>query len=130
LSFSIEKVRGDGQLDDDLDINYFQNNRPRDYGLLSGAQKLCVMFSLKLGLAYLLRKKIGATMQMLLLDEVDQSLDKASIDVFADIIKYFQKDFTILVITHNDRLKDKFSHVILVEQDQNMVSRAKVVKSW
>jgi DNA repair exonuclease SbcCD ATPase subunit len=42
----------------------------------------------------------------------------------------FQKDYTILVITHDDRLKDKFSHAILVEQDINMVSRARVVTSW
>jgi hypothetical protein len=35
-----------------------------------------------------------------------------------------------LVITHNDRLKDKFSHAILVEQDINMVSKASVVSAW
>ena len=59
-----------------------------------------------------------------------RSLDKASVDFFADIVKFFQKDYTILVITHNDRLKDKFSHAILVEQDINMVSRARLVSSW
>ena len=55
---------------------------------------------------------------------------KVGVDAFADIVKFFQKDFIVLVITHNDRLKDKFSHAILVEQDMNMVSRAKVVSSW
>ena len=54
----------------------------------------------------------------------------AGVDAFADIVKFFQKDFTILVITHNDRLKDKFTNGILVEQDINMISRAKVVSSW
>ena len=57
-------------------------------------------------------------------------MDKASVDAFADIVKFFQKDFTILVITHNDRLKDKFSHAIVVEQDINMVSRARVMSEW
>lgn len=130
LSFIIEKTKGDGQQDDELDIDYFLNNKPRDYAQLSGAQKLCVMFALKLGVAYLLKNKLGTVFKMLLLDEIDPALDKASVDAFAEIIKFFQKDFTILVITHNDRLKDKFTHAILVEQDQNMVSKATVVTNW
>lgn len=130
LSFLTEKTKGDGTQDDTLQINYFLNNKPRDYSQLSGAQRLCIAFSLKLGLSFLLAKTLGAQIKFLLLDEVDQSLDKAGVDAFADIIKFFQNDFKILVITHNDRLKDKFSHAILVEQDQNMVSRAHVATSW
>lgn len=122
LNFTMEE--------DDLDINYLLHTKPRDYQQLSGAQKLCVMFSLKLGIAYLLKKVFGSNFNLLLLDEIDQSLDKAGSDAFAEIIKFFSKDFTILVITHNDRLKDKFSHAILVEQDSNLISTAKIVTSW
>jgi DNA repair exonuclease SbcCD ATPase subunit len=131
LSFFVEKtVEKTGDQADTLDINYQIHGKDRYYEQLSGAQKLAVAFSLKLGLSFLLHKMIGTNIQFLLLDEIDQSLDKASVDAFADIVKFFQKDFTILVITHNDRLKDKFSHAILVEQDINMVSRARVVSSW
>jgi DNA repair protein SbcC/Rad50 len=131
LSFFVEKtVEKTGDQADTLDINYHINGKERYYEQLSGAQKLAVAFSLKLGLSFLLHKMIGTDIKFLLLDEIDQSLDKASVDAFADIVKFFQKDFTILVITHNDRLKDKFSHAILVEQDLNMVSKAKVVSSW
>lgn len=130
LSFVIEKTKGDGTQDDTLDINYLYNGKERDYEQLSGAMKLAVTFSLKLGLSFLLQNMIGTNIKFLLLDEIDQSLDKASVDAFADIVKFFQKDFTILIITHNDRLKDKFSHAILVEQDINNVSSAKVVSSW
>jgi DNA repair exonuclease SbcCD ATPase subunit len=131
LSFFVEKTVGKtGDQADTLDINYHINGKERYYEQLSGAQKLAVAFSLKLGLSFLLHKMIGTNIQFLLLDEIDQSLDKASVDAFADIVKFFQKDFIILVITHNDRLKDKFSHAILVEQDMNMVSRAHVVSSW
>lgn len=127
LVFSIEKTKGDGQLGDDLDIDYFLNGKPLSYPLLSGAQKLSVMFALKLGQAYLHKRILGSTIQFLLLDEVDQGLDKAGIDTFADVVKSFQNDFTILVITHNDRLKDKFTQAILVEQDLNMASRARII---
>ena len=130
LSFVIEKTKGDGTQDDTLEINYLMNGKPRDYEQLSGAMKLSVIFSLKLGLSFLLQKMIGTDIKFLLLDEIDQPLDKASVDAFADIVKFFQKDFKILVITHNDRLKDKFSHAILVDQDINMVSKAQVVSSW
>ncbi len=130
LSFAIEKTKSDGSEADTLDINYFLNGKERQYDQLSGAQKLSVTFSLKLGLSFLLQKMVGTDIKFLLLDEIDQALDKASVDAFADIVKHFQKDFTILVITHNDRLKDKFKHSILVEQDINMVSRAKVFNNY
>jgi DNA repair exonuclease SbcCD ATPase subunit len=131
LSFFVEKtVEKTGDQADTLGINYHINGKDRYYKQLSGAMQLAVAFSLKLGLSFLLQKTIGTDIRFLLLDEIDQSLDKASVDAFADIVKFFQKDFTILIITHNDRLKDKFSHAILVEQDINMVSRAKVVSSW
>lgn len=127
LAFSIEKTKSDGNLDDTLDLQYYLNNKARDYSQLSGAQRLCIAFALKLGLSYLFNNKFGSKINLLMLDEIDQSLDKSSTDAFADIIKRFQKDFTVLVITHSDRMQDKFVNKILVEQDQNMVSRAKVL---
>lgn len=130
LSFVVGKTKDDGTDVDTLDILYQVNGKERYYEQLSGAMKLATTFSLKLGLSFLLQQIIGTNIQFLMLDEIDQSLDKASVDAFADIVKFFQKDFTILIITHNDRLKDKFSHAILVEQDINMVSRARVVSSW
>src|SRR5579859_2919234 len=125
LSFLIEKTKGNGEIDDTLDIIYCLNGKERYYEQLSGAMKLSIVFSLKLGLSFLLKKRIGIDLKFLLLDEIDQSLDKASIDAFADIVKFFQQDFTILIITHNDRLKDKFNHLIMVEQNHNMVSKVK-----
>ena len=130
LSFVIEKTKSDGTQDDTLEIKYLMNGKERDYDQLSGAMKLSVIFSLKLGLSFLLQKMVGTDIRFLLLDEIDQSLDKAGVDAFADIVKFFQKDFTILIITHNDRLKDKFSQDILVDQDINMISKAQVVSSW
>jgi exonuclease SbcD len=130
LTFSIEKTKLDGTEADTLDIQYRVGGKERYYEQLSGAMQLMVMFSLKLGLSFLLQNLLGVEIKFLLLDELDQSLSKGRVDAFVDIIKILQKDFTILVITHNDRLKDKFSHAILVEQDINMVSKARVVSSW
>lgn len=130
LSFFIEKTKNDGTEADTLDIHYHVNGKERYYEQLSGAMKLAVTFSLKIGLNSLLQEMVGTNIKFLLLDEIDQSLDKASVDSFANIVKFFQNDYTILIITHNDRLKDKFSHAILVQQDINMISKAKVVSDW
>lgn len=130
LSFFIEKTKGDGTEADTLDINYQVHGKDRYYEQLSGAMKLIVMISLKLGLSFYLQKMLNIDIKFLLLDELDPALDKRRVDIFADVVKFLHKDFTVLVITHNDRLKDKFSHAVLVEQDINMVSQAKVVTSW
>ena len=130
LEFATEKTKTDGDQTDTLEINYFLNNKPKDYSQLSGAQQLCVMFAFKLGLSFLLKKMNGSQIRFLMLDEVDMPFSHAAVDAYAEIIRFFQKDFTIFVITHNDRLKAKFSNAILVEQDKNGVSRAKVVSSW
>lgn len=130
LTFTIEKTKGDGTEADTLDIDYKLNGKDRYYEQLSGAMKLIVNFGLKLGLSFLLQKMLGIDIKFLLLDEMDQSLDKSKVDAFANIVKFLQKDFSILVVTHNDRLKDKFSHAVLVEQDINEVSHAQLVSSW
>jgi len=131
LSFSIEKtVEKTGDQADTLDIIYTVNGKKRYYENISGAMQMAVNFSLKLGLSFLLQKLSGIDVKLLLLDEITQSFDSGRVDLFVDIVKLFQKDYTILVITHDDRLKDKFSHAVLVEQDINMVSRARVVSSW
>jgi DNA repair exonuclease SbcCD ATPase subunit len=130
LSFFVEKTKGDGTEADTLDIQYQVGGKKRYYEQLSGAMQLMVLFSLKLGISFLLQNLLGIDIKFLLLDELDQSLSKGRVDAFVEIIKFLQKDFTVLVITHNDQLKDKFSHAILVEQDINMVSQAKVVSSW
>lgn len=131
LAFVVEKtVEKTGDQADTLDILYTVNGKKRYYENISGAMQMAVNFSLKLGLSFLLQKLSGVDVKFLLLDEITQSFDPSRVDFFMDIVKFFQKDYTIVVITHDDRLKDKFSHAILVEQDINMVSRAKVVSSW
>jgi DNA repair exonuclease SbcCD ATPase subunit len=130
LEFSVIKDRDDGDKDDTLNIFYNLNGHQLEYALLSGAQKLIVSLCLKLGLAAVLKKRLGTDIKLFMIDEVDQSLDEGGLEAFEAAIKKLQKDFKILIITHNKELKDKFNHAILVEQDQNFVSTARVVSEW
>lgn len=130
LQFSIIKDRSDGDKDDTLDINYIINGFNLEYAQLSGAQKFIAALSLKLGLASVIKKRLGVEIGMLLIDEVDQSLDEGGLEAFEEVITQLQKDYKVIVITHNNNLKEKFNHAILVEQDERFVSTAKVVNIW
>lgn len=130
LFFSIVRNKLDGQQEDTLDIVYCVNGRELEYQQLSGAQKFLVSLSLKLGMSLIIQHRIGVDIKFLFLDEVDQSLDPKTIDAFMDVIKNWQEKFTIFVITHNDSLKEKFTHAILIEEDGVNGSSGKVVTSW
>ncbi len=130
LQFSLIKNKDNGSQEETLDILYRLNGTELDYEQLSGGQKLMISLSLKLGLSLVIQNRLGVDIKFLELDEVDQPLDHAGVDAFAEIIKKWQNKFKIFVITHNDWLKDKFSHAILVENDLVNGATAKVVSSW
>ena len=130
MQFITEKERSDGDLDDTLDMEFLMNNDRFQYQQLSGAQKLIVALALRLGLSSVLTKRLGVSMQLLLIDEVDQCLDDLNIELFEEAIKKISQEMKVLIITHNKELKSKFNTVIVVEQDENFVSTAKVSNEW
>ncbi len=117
------------QLDADLNITYLRGGKVRQYGQLSHGQCIYIALSFKRGLARVIQKKLGVDIRMLEFDEVDAPLDKAGVKAFAHAVHQWQNEFTIFVITHNDALKDRFSHAILVEEDDRG-AEAKLVTSW
>jgi DNA repair exonuclease SbcCD ATPase subunit len=128
--FSIIKDRSDGDKEDTLDINYILNGHDLEFNQLSGAQKLIASLCLKLGLASVIKKRLGVDLKPLLIDEIDQSLDDGGLEAFEDAIKQLQKEFKILIITHNKELKDSFNTAIVVDQDADFVSKASVCNDW
>lgn len=130
LQFLTENEKSDGEMADTLEITYFLNNTELEFSQLSGAQKLIVSLALRLGLAAVIKKRLGIDLRMILIDEADQSLDEAALETFEQAIKELQKDYKILIITHNNDLKAKFNHAIVVEQDSSLNSVAKVTNGW
>lgn len=129
LQFIVINDKNNKEKEDTLDILYFIDGNQREYKQLSGAQKIIVSLSIKLSLLFIMNKRLGIDIKLILLDEVDQALDPGSTEIFADIIRIIQEDFKVMVITHDDEIKHKFSHAIVVEQDENNVSHGKLV-SW
>jgi len=115
------------QFTPDLEIGFRIDGREKEYKQLSGGQKMIMAFSLKIGLSLVIQNRLGISIKFLGLDEVDQSLDRSTVDHYADVIHKLQDRFKIFVITHNDSLKDKFSNVILVEGDSTHGATSQLV---
>ena len=119
----------DIQIDSELNFIYRRNGVIREYSQLSHGQHVYIALSFKRGMSNVIQKRIGIPIKLLELDEVDANLDESGIEAFADAIQKWKKDYTIFVITHNKDLKDKFSHAILVEEEQDGAT-ATLVTSW
>lgn len=127
LQFQVIKDRTDGDREDTLNIIFILNSFELEYSQLSGAQKIIAALVLRLAVSSVMKKRLGVNTNILLLDEVDQSLDENALEAFEQSIKTLSNWFKILIITHNNELKTKFTTNIVVEQDRNFVSTARVV---
>lgn len=116
------------QFTPDMDLIYRISGRDKTFSQISGGQAMLFALALKLGLSIIIQRRLGVDIKILQLDEVDQSLDKAALDAYAEAIRKLQKRFKVLVITHNDSLKDKFTDVILVEGDNVNGATSKLIE--
>jgi exonuclease SbcC len=123
VQFLIEKEKSS---DDTLDMRYILNGKECEFTDLSGGQQECVTIALKFAVCVINRNRCGADIKMLLLDEIDKSLDQSTINSFFNVLKIWSKNIKILVITHNQQLKELFQSFILVNK-VNGVSSAEVV---
>lgn len=119
IKFIINKEKEDGTVVDTLDIHYYLDGLEYDFLDLSGGQQACVVLAIKLAMANVSRRRCGADLKLLLLDEVDQPLDKNSVDSLYDIIRDISKDSVVLVITHNKGFEGKFDSKITIEKKNN-----------
>lgn len=122
--FSLSKENSNGEEVDDFSIKYIYNNQEREFHQISGAMKFSATFAIKLALSLIIQDILNVNIKFLLFDEIDQCLDDFSSLEFVNLVKRLEKDYKILVITHNRRLKDKFNNLIVIDQDENMVSKA------
>lgn len=114
IDFVTQRQATNGSWKEDFELSILVDNESIDFDDLSGGVQVRVAIALRLGLSRLLMKRIGSNVRFLLLDEVDQALDMHGIEALASAIKILSKEFKILVISHNESMKEKFDHVITV----------------
>src|ERR1041385_8026280 len=93
------------------------NGFPQTFESLGGGEMFRISLALRIGLSEVLVKKAGGEIKLILLDEVDSPLDAYGLNnLFENIIKGLEKRFKVLVISHNDKLKERFSDHIIVKK--------------
>jgi exonuclease SbcC len=116
VNFITQKQTGTGNWKEDFDIQIITKDSIEDFDDISGGEQVRVAIALRLALSQLLMNRIGRNIQFLLLDEVDRDLDRQGIEALADVIRKLSKRFKILVITHNEFMKEKFEYILIVQK--------------
>lgn len=130
LLFLVSKTNGDGKEKDTLDIVYRINGEEFEWKELSGGKQMMVSLCLKLALSIIIQRRVNVSIKFLMLDEVESQFDDKTKDAFISLIKKWQENYTIFVVTHNNDLKDKFNHAILVEGDNVNDVTGRLVSAW
>jgi exonuclease SbcC len=119
INIQMQRQSDSGSWTETFEIEVNIDNRKDEFEALSGGEKFRISLALRLAFSKILSKRMGGVVKFLLLDEVSSSLDPKGLNMFAEIVKKLSSEMKILVITHDDRLKDKFEDVIIVEKDSN-----------
>ena len=64
--------------------------------------------------------------KLLILDELDKGLDKSGIQAMMNILRGFDKQLKIFIVSHNPLLEDEIDEKIKIERDTNGFSKIKV----
>jgi DNA repair exonuclease SbcCD ATPase subunit len=99
----------------DLELN-FSNGKP--YEEFSEGEKLRIKMAFAFSFLFYLKELNKNKVSLLILDEIlSSSADDFLIDKVFDILEELRKELTVIVISHDDRLKDRFSTIYEVNKN-------------
>ena len=107
------------KLIDTLDILIADARGTRPYETYSGGEAFRINFAIRLALARLLAQRVGATLQLLIVDEGFGTQDQEGCERLIAAINAISSDFAcILTVTHMPHLKEAFQARIEVSKTQ------------
>jgi DNA repair protein SbcC/Rad50 len=107
------------KLIDTLDILIADARGTRAYETYSGGEAFRINFAIRLALAKLLAQRVGAALQLLIIDEGFGTQDAEGCDRLIAAINAIASDFAcILTVTHMPHLKEAFQARIEVNKNQ------------
>lgn len=114
LYLDTQRVGSDGiSVIDTLDLRVKKDGIIQSFKSLSGGEKFRISLALRIALSEISSRHGGSSLEFLLLDEINSPLDRRGTEsLFVNVIKALEKKYKILVITHNDSLKEKFDNII------------------
>lgn len=125
-----QRVGSDGiSLVDTLDLRVKKDGVAQHFKSLSGGEQFRVSLAIRIALSEISSRHGGSALEFLLLDEINSPLDRHGIEtLFINVIKSLEDRYKIMVITHDDSLKERFDSIIDVtkssgESSINFISR-------
>jgi DNA repair exonuclease SbcCD ATPase subunit len=114
IVFETQRVRSDGvKKIETLDLKIMKDGFCQDFRSLSGGEKFRIALSLRIGLSELSSRYGGSSLEFIMMDEVNSPLDRFGVEtLFVSVIKSLEDKYKIMVITHDESLKEKFDNVI------------------
>ncbi len=118
ISLETQRVGSDGiSTVETLDLNVKKDGALCGFSSLSGGEQFRIALSLRIALSEIATQHGGSALEFLLLDEINSPLDKSGVEtLFVNIIKQLENKYKILVITHDDSLKERFENVLDVSK--------------
>ena len=118
ISLETQRVGSDGiSMVETLDLNVKKDGSLCGFSSLSGGEQFRIALSLRIALSELATQHGGSSLEFLLLDEINSPLDKSGVEtLFVNIIKQLESKYKILVITHDESLKERFENVLDVSK--------------
>jgi exonuclease SbcC len=109
-----QRVGSDGtSLIETLDLNVRKDGNMQSFKSLSGGEQFRISLALRIALSEISSRYGGSSLEFLLLDEVNSPLDRYGVEtLFVNVIKSLEEKYKIMVITHDESLKEKFDNVI------------------
>ena len=96
-----------------LDLKVRKDGYLQNFKSLSGGEKFRISLALRMALSDISSRYGGSSLEFLLMDEVNSPLDRFGVQtLFVNVIKSLEDKYKILVITHDESLKEKFDNVI------------------
>lgn len=116
VAIRTQKQTESGSWSETFDIEVTAGGRTDEFETFSGGEQFRISLALRLALSKILSQRIGGNVKFLLLDEVSSSLDDKGLEMFINIVKQLGNEMKILVITHDEKLKEQFDDIIMVNK--------------
>ncbi len=116
IMLDTQRVGSDGiSIIETLDLRVRRDGVVQNFKSLSGGEQFRISLALRIALSEISSMHGGSSLEMLLLDEINSPLDKHGTNtLFLNVIKSLEKKYKILIITHDDSLKEKFDSILNV----------------
>lgn len=115
VNINTTTTAGNGNVSDKLDVEITNTAGSDDYDLNSAGERKRIDISIALALQDYVMSKTNTKTNVIAYDEVFDGLDNTGVENVISILKQRVTEIpTIVVISHNDALKEMFEHVLTI----------------